>query len=130
MSEEETEKEQPEDYQEKYRETLIARLNKAGYMDLDEASTEALEAIYKRENSKKVEKPETEKFIVAPLKNKEVTPKTEKKENETPEVKFNGLEVFHPQYGSIDNMRTVDNTCMIFTMRVNADSRWPEWQVS
>ena len=129
MSEEE-DKEQPEDYQEKYRETLINRLNKKGYLDLDDASTEALEQIYKRENTKKEEPKQEGKFIVAKLKNQESTPKPEPKENESIESKFNGLEVFHPQYGDISKMRAYDNTCVILTMRVNADPRWPEWQVS
>lgn len=77
-----------------------------------------------------ISKQNEEKFIVAPIKKKETTPKTDIKENLAGNSKFNGLQVFHSQYGDVSTMRSYDKTCQILTMRIDPDPRMPEWQVS
>lgn len=104
---------------------------------LEKADIPTLEALYEserlRENSKKKTPEPT--FIKAPIKHTPATTKIDKKENTDPdsdEFKFNALEVFKPQYihpSRLKNSRWDENS-EILTMRVNANPKHPEWQVS
>ena len=135
------EKEQPLTIEDKNKLLLIdniIRMNSDYKVEvLEKATIPTLEALYEaekiKENSKKKEP--VASFIKAPIKHTPDTVKTDKKENadtEDEEFKFNALEVFKPQYihpSRLKNCR-VDESSEILTMRVNANPKFPEWQVS
>lgn len=141
MGKDDKEEEQPLTIEDKNKLLLIdniIRMNSDYTTEvLEKADIPTLEALYEaeriRENAlKKIPVPS---FIKAPIKHTPETTKTDKKENTDPdseEFKFNALEVFKPQY--IHPSRLKNNkeheSCEIFTMRVNANPKHPEWQVS
>jgi hypothetical protein len=106
---------------------------------LEKSSIPSLEALYEaeklRENADKKKNTEPKpSFMKAPIKHTPDITKTEKKKNKAPDDKpvFNALEVFKSQYidpTRLQNCR-VDDTAEILTMRVNANPKFPEWQVS
>lgn len=105
--------------------------------DLEKASVPALEALYEaeklKENSRKKEvKPS---FMKAPIKHTPPTIPTAKKENTDPDAtdfKFNSFEVFKQQYIHPTRLKNckISEESEILTMRVNANPKFPEWQVS
>jgi len=130
MPDETTEQTEEQKLQAKYRNSVVAevkRLN-ANYIGLEEMPIESLEALKNMELQKLNAKPEPEfKNLKQPIKE----PDTKEVKNEAPEVaRFNRLQIFHSQYTPVANMPKYKENCEIFTMMVNPDPRWPEWQVS
>lgn len=142
MGKEDEDKEQPLTIEDKNKLLLIdniIRMNSDYKLeDLGKANIPTLEALYEaeklREQSLEKEAPKAT-FIKAPIKHTPDTVKTDKKENadtEDEEFRFNALEVFKPQYihpSRLKNCRETENS-EILTMRVNANPKHPEWQVS
>lgn len=138
-NENETPSEQPLTSDDKNRILLIESLKRMNSdlkdEDLEKANNLTLEALYNAEKIKanSVKEEPKPSFIKAPISHTPPVTKTEKKENKTDEeARFNALEVFKPQY--IDPSRLVANKvnedCEILTMRVNANPKFPEYQVS
>lgn len=104
---------------------------------LEKASIPALEALYEaekiKENSEKKDPEPT--FIKAPIKHTPSSVKTDKKQNQEAdqdEFVFNALEVFKQQYIHPSRLKNClfHEDAEILTMRVNANPKFPEWQVS
>lgn len=114
-------------------ESLI-RMNSAYKVEaLEKKDSIMLEALYEAEKSRANSKPEAPKpsFLKAPIAHKEPATKIEKKENSEPaEFRFNALEVFKRQYVDPSRLKKYEPNCTILTMRVNANPKYPEWQVS
>lgn len=123
---------QEELIQARYHASLVSELKRlnASYQGLEEMTLETLEAL-KTMELKKIENAKAKPTTFQNIRKPQETPDTKEVKNEQPSTaKFNRLQVFHPQYTPIEKMNTWKENCTIFTMMVNPDPRFPEWQVS
>ena len=116
--------------EEKYRLSIISEIKRlnSNYEGIEELTVDALESIRNMEIKRQNTTPEKAfKDIRTPA----AKPDTQKVENEAPvNLKFNRLQIFHPQFAPSESMAKYKENCTILRMMINPDPRFPEWQVS
>lgn len=127
-----TEEQSESEIQARYQRSLVAELKRlnSSYKGLEESSIETLEAL-KQMELERLNSNQSKPKPFTPVGKKQVVSDTKEVKNEELESrKFNRLQMFHAQYTPISTMPKWKENCTILGMAVNADPRWPEWQVS
>lgn len=122
-----------QELQARYHASLVKEIKRLNthYNNIEEMDIQVLETIKEMELEKLKKANEQPKPTFQTIKKGQPQPDAKEVKNEAPtQLKFNRLQIFHPQFTPVENMHKYKENCTIFTMMINPDPRFPEWQVS